>query len=59
VEGVPTDSESLSQTFHSHGLNMRYLGKVYNSIKDKELHHLKTIFEREAIVRSVKHLFNE
>jgi protein TIF31 len=26
VEGVPTDSESLSQTFHSHGINMRYLG---------------------------------
>jgi len=38
---------------------MRYLGKVYNSIKDKDLHHLKTFFEREAIVRSVKHLFNE
>jgi uncharacterized protein HemY len=26
VEGVPTDSESLAQTFHSHGINMRYIG---------------------------------
>lgn len=38
---------------------MRYIGKVYNTIKDKELNHLKTFFEREALVRSVKHLFNE
>ncbi len=28
VEGVPTDSESLSSAFHSHGINMRYLGEV-------------------------------
>ncbi len=59
VEGVPTDSESLAQTFHSHGINMRYIGQVYKTIADKELNHLKTFLEREAIVRSVKHLFNE
>ena len=28
VEGVPTDSESLEQTFHAHGINMRYIGAV-------------------------------
>jgi protein TIF31 len=34
VEGVPTDSESLEAAFHSHGINMRYLGAVANEIKD-------------------------
>jgi protein TIF31 len=56
---VPTDSESLSQAFHSHGINMRYIGAVYETIADKELNHLKTLLEREALVRAVKHLFNE
>lgn len=29
-EGVPTDSESLKKAFHSHGINMRYLGYVHS-----------------------------
>jgi hypothetical protein len=32
---------------------------VYKTIADKELYHLKNFLEREVIVRSVKHLFNE
>jgi hypothetical protein len=32
---------------------------VYKTIADKELNHLKTFLEREVLVRSVKHLFNE
>jgi protein TIF31 len=35
IEGIPTDSKSLSSTFHQHGVNMRYLGEVANSFKDK------------------------
>lgn len=59
VEGVPTDSESLEASFHSHGVNMRYLGAVANEIKSTELNHLKTLLEREAVFRSAKHIFNE
>lgn len=59
IEGVPTDSESLEQAFHAHGINIRYIGEVEKVVADKELSHLKTLLEREAIVRSVKHLFNE
>ena len=59
VEGVPTDSESLEQAFHAHGVNMRYIGQVSGVIADKELFHLKTLLEREAVLRSAKHLFNE
>lgn len=58
VEGVPADSEAIEQAFHAHGLNMRYLGTVHEAIKEKELNHLKTLLEREAVVRSVKHLAN-
>ena len=38
---------------------MRYIGAVYNEINDKELNHLKFLLEREAVLRSVKHIFNE
>lgn len=59
IEGVPTDSESLEQVFHAHGINMRYIGTIAKLVADKELYHLKTLLEREAVVRSVKHIFNE
>jgi protein TIF31 len=58
VEGVPTDSESLEQAFHAHGVNMRYLGTVASVVAGQELHHIKTLLEREVVVRSVKHLVN-
>jgi hypothetical protein len=38
---------------------MRYLGVVADSIKDKELNHLKILLEKEIVLRSAKHLFNE
>ena len=38
---------------------MRYIGAVYQQVAEKELNHLKTLIEREAVLRSVKHLFNE
>lgn len=30
---IPCDSESLEKLFHSHGVNMRYLGLVYKELK--------------------------
>jgi hypothetical protein len=38
---------------------MRYLGVVAESIKDKELNHLKILLEKEIVLRSAKHLYNE
>lgn len=38
---------------------MRYIGFVYNELKDKELNHLKTLLEREVVFRATKHIFNE
>jgi len=59
VEGVPTDSESLEAAFHSHGINMRYLGFVNERVKKYEFNHLKVLIEREILFRSAKHIFNE
>jgi hypothetical protein len=69
-EGVPTDSESMKDLFHRHGVNMRYLGELYKRLEsepsdeqEKKLRgdnrHLKTIVEREIVLRSAKHVFNE
>lgn len=38
---------------------MRYIGTVAELVADKELNHLKTLLERESVVRSIKHIFNE
>ena len=32
LEGVPTDSQSLSSFFHKRGVNMRYLGQVIEAL---------------------------
>ena len=32
LEGVPTDSESLTNFFHKRGVNMRYLGQVIKAL---------------------------
>lgn len=59
VEGVPTDSDSLAQAFHSHGLNLRYLGAVHQSVGSTTSNqHLRTLLERDALVRAAKHLIN-
>lgn len=49
----------MEQAFHSHGVNMRYLGAVSKELNEKELNHLKTMLEREVVFRSAKHIFNE
>ena len=58
-ENIPTDSASLRDTFHQSGLNIRYLGKVADEIKDKSLTHMKYLLEREVIVRCFKHILNK
>jgi len=52
-----TDSASISEIFHSHGINMRYLGKVLKQIDIKEHPHLKILLERIVMVKSLKHIF--
>ena len=50
------DSESISEVFHNHGVNIRYLGKVLESIKCQEYPNIKIILERIILARSLKHV---
>jgi Translation initiation factor eIF3 subunit 135 len=68
MENVPTDSTSLEVFFHNHGVNMRYLGAAITQLeatKEAKLHlhtgpfkHIKSMFERDIFLRSLKHVFN-
>jgi protein TIF31 len=58
-ENVPCDNESLSHIFHSQGLNMRYLGKVAQSIEEGKLPHIRSLLERSMITRAAAKEVNE
>ena len=59
VEGCPTDSEALEGTFHQHGINIRYLGKLAEKVKESKSHYIKTTLEKEVVLRCFKHIMNE
>ncbi|XP_055626056.1 clustered mitochondria protein homolog isoform X2 [Toxorhynchites rutilus septentrionalis] len=55
---APMDGTTLTETLHSRGINIRYLGKVANLLaKIKQLEYLHTITVSELIVRAAKHIF--
>ena len=62
AEGGPTDSESLQQLFHFHGVNMRYLGDVLLRFRNEcdsrqaKFKHIDFLLEKEALIRSMKHV---
>jgi protein TIF31 len=58
-ENVPLDNESLTKSFHSQGLNMRYLGKVYEKIGEEKLPHIRILLERSMVCRGAKKIYNE
>ena len=58
-ENVPTDNESLWELLHSNGINIRYLGKIYDQIDSEYLPHIKSLIERSIIWRSAKKVINE
>jgi len=57
-EGVPTDSQSLSEFFHQNGVNIRYLGYIAEKIKKENMNFMKQLLEREVVVRCLKHILN-
>lgn len=55
---APMDGSTLTETLHSRGINVRYLGKVANLLaKIKQLEYLHTIAVSELIIRAAKHIF--
>lgn len=56
MSALPLDSCGLTDFLHSHGVNMRHLGKIY---KSSTVPHVKDLILCEAIARSVKSLLNQ
>lgn len=52
---VPIDSESLTNIFHSHGVNMRYLSHVACLSK---VPHVREICITEMFARVMKNIIN-
>lgn len=50
---------SISEVLHKFGINLRYAGKICELLQSEEHRHIKWMFERFAVARSVKHVFNE
>uniref|UniRef100_A0A158Q8H9 Clustered mitochondria protein homolog n=1 Tax=Elaeophora elaphi TaxID=1147741 RepID=A0A158Q8H9_9BILA len=55
---MPLDGASLSDSLHSRGINIRYLGKLTKYIQNVEqLAYLKVICITELLCRCAKHIF--
>lgn len=54
-----SDSEKLSEIFHSNGLNIRYIGKVLNKIDQKGFPDTYANILKVLLVKCMKHLFRE
>ncbi|KAJ0987073.1 hypothetical protein J5N97_005429 [Dioscorea zingiberensis] len=57
LEVSPMDGQTLTDALHSHGINVRYLGKVAEMTK--HLPHLWAICTNEIVVRSAKHILKD
>jgi protein TIF31 len=55
---APMDGVTLTESLHTRGINMRYLGKVASLLSSlPNLEYLHTIAVSELITRAAKHLF--
>ncbi|KAJ0988140.1 hypothetical protein J5N97_006496 [Dioscorea zingiberensis] len=57
LEISPMDGQTLTDVFHAHGINIRYLGKVAELTK--HLPHIWDLCTTEIVVRSAKHIMKE
>lgn len=54
----PIDGQSLTESLHSHGINVRYLGKVIKILSQMpRMDYLHRIAVLELIVRATKHIY--
>lgn len=52
---LPCDSKSLGELFHAHGVNVRYLGKVCQTVSKDKFPFLHLLLERIMLAKSAKH----
>lgn len=54
----PMDGSSITEALHSHGINVRYLGKVISFLSQMpRMEYLHRIAVMELIVRAAKHIY--
>lgn len=54
----PMDGTSITEVLHSHGINVRYLGKVIQLLSQvPRMEYLHRIAVQELVVRAAKHIF--
>ncbi|XP_034652974.1 protein clueless isoform X1 [Drosophila subobscura] len=54
----PIDGQNLTESLHSHGINVRYLGKVIKTLGQMpRMEYLHRIAIMELIVRATKHIY--
>lgn len=54
----PLDGQGITESLHSHGINMRYLGKVIKMLGEiPRMEYLHRIAVVELIVRATKHIY--
>ncbi|GMH87462.1 hypothetical protein TL16_g10864 [Triparma laevis f. inornata] len=53
---TPNDSASFTKAMHQRGINMRYLGYIYDMTS---LPHIKSLVLAEAAARTAKHVLNQ
>ena len=59
AEHLPTDSKTLSELFHSNGVNIRYLGYIAEQVEGKNMVTAEYLLEREVVIRCLKHILNQ
>lgn len=57
--GKLSDSKSIEEIFHVHGINMRYLGEVCNKVDEVLYPQVKIILERVILVKVLKHIIRK
>ncbi|PSS24481.1 Clustered mitochondria protein [Actinidia chinensis var. chinensis] len=57
LEVSPMDGQTLTDALHTHGINVRYIGKVAEGTKN--LPHLWDLCSNEIVVRSAKHILKD
>ncbi|KAL1300799.1 clustered mitochondria protein isoform X1 [Arachis hypogaea] len=57
LDVTPMDGQSLTETLHARGINVRYIGKVADGTK--HLPHMWDLCTNEIVVRSSKHIIKD
>lgn len=57
IQNPPIDGDTLAIQCHAHGINMRYIGRIADLVKEDKLVYRLLI--RDIVIRSAKHLLRE